>query len=453
MQQRLGLELLHLPLTDLEQRLAQELVANPVLEELVPESMPVPEDGSVKERETSDDFDADDFPVPDGEQWFDELPLPSDISDDASERKNELLFNSPAPSSSLVELLLIEVEMADIPEALRPAVIEIISSIDPDGFLRVNTADLAMSCDCDLDDIDAALKLVQEIAPPGVGARDLPECLMLQLQRRDALTPEMTLLLQTGLQDVADGRLNQLKEKLNVSAEQLDKMISLIRELDPVPGRRFSTAETTVIQPELEIEQLKDGSFAVILLRGNLRRVGISAQYSKLLDDDTLSSDDRKYISEKLLRARELIKALSMRESTLKRLGDVIVEKQQEFLKHGIAGLKSFTMREAGALLGHDESTISRAVADKYIRTPHGVMPLRFFFSSGGGSGEGGDRVASAAVMEQIRRIVQDEDPTSPCSDERIVAILGENGVKIARRTVAKYREILKIPPASGRKR
>ena len=263
----------------------------------------------------------------------------------------------------------------------------------------------------------------------------------------------MHTLIHNHLDDVAQGNLSALQKKLAISAEELDKMLTLLRQLDPVPGTSFSSAHAPVVMPELEIEQLPDGTFVIRQLRENFRKITISSYYEKLLEDASLSSDDRKYLSEKLLRARELIKSLTMRDSTLTLLGKLIIAQQPEFLHRGVAGLKSFTMREAGALLGYDESTISRAVADKFIRTPHGVFPLRFFFSSGGGSSGDGEKIAAAAIMEQIRQIIAQEEPAKPVSDENIARALSEQGIHVARRTVAKYRDALKIPPASARKR
>ncbi|MBR7108298.1 MAG: RNA polymerase factor sigma-54 [Lentisphaeria bacterium] len=453
MQQRLGLELLHLPLQELESRLAQELVSNPVLEELPPEPVEAVPDERKKDSAGEDDYESGfEVTLAESDRWSDELPLPGNRDDDGGDRKQEFLSNSPASAPSLMELILIELDTADIPENLRQAVIEVVSSIDPDGFLRVNPADLAMSCDCDMEDIMAALELVQEVAPPGVGARDLTECLELQLKRRGALDEKMRHLIRCGLDEVAQGSLAALQKKLDVSAETLDGMLALLRQLDPVPGRSFSTANAQVVVPELEIERQPDGTFTVRQLRENFRRITISNYYEKLLEDASLSADDRKYLNEKLLRARELIKSLVMRDSTLTRLGKLIIEQQSEFLQRGVTGLKTFTMREAGIHLGYDESTISRAVADKFIRTPFGVFPLRFFFSSGG-SGADGEKVAAAAIMEQIRQIIAQEDPAAPVSDENIARLLSGQNINIARRTVAKYRDALKIPAVSARKR
>ncbi|MBQ9089033.1 MAG: RNA polymerase factor sigma-54 [Lentisphaeria bacterium] len=454
MQQRLGLELLHLPLQELENRLAQELISNPVLEELPPEPAEATPQEHEKESQNDDDYEsAFEVTLAENDRWTDELPLPANAEADDDDRKLDFLSNSPASAPALTELLLIELETNDLPDNIRKAAIEIIFSIDPDGFLRVNLADLAMSCDCEMDEMQTALALVQELAPPGVGARDLPECLELQLKRRGKLDEKMHTLIHNHLDDVAQGNLSALQKKLAISAEELDKMLALLRQLAPVPGTSFNSAHAPVVMPELEIEQLPDGTFIIRQLRENFRKITISNYYEKLLEDASLSSDDRKYLNEKLLRARELIKSLTMRDSTLTLLGKLIIEQQEEFLHRGIAGLKTFTMREAGALLGYDESTISRAVADKFIRTPHGVFPLRFFFSSGGGSSGDGEKIAAAAIMEQIRQIIAQEEPAKPVSDENIARTLSEQGINVARRTVAKYRDALKIPPASARKR
>ena len=448
-----SLELLHLPLPALESRLAQELTENPVLEE-----------GDISRDETdnggAEDVSPADEPedeallaekAAEADEWSDELPLPGERETPLQAGENwDLLGNSPAPGPTLREILLMEIDTTEIPEELIPAVIEIISALDNDGYLRTNLADLAMICDASADEMETALHLVQNIAPPGVAARDLAECLALQLERQGGLTEKMKLLLSSGLEDVAENRLSGLEAKLGVTRDELNAMLGVLRSLNPAPGGEFSPSAAETVQPELEIVRQEDGSYKVVALRENFRKLSVSKLYEKLAEKENLSPEDKAYLLEKIASAKELIKALAMRDSTLLRLGEVIAEKQTAFLDKGVSELKPLTMKEAGELAGVGESTVSRAAAEKYVRTPHGVFPLRFFFS--GGYGSGGDGCSFRAVMEKIREMIAGEERSNPLSDDKIAEKLNAAGIDIARRTVAKYRENMNIPPARKRK-
>jgi RNA polymerase sigma-54 factor len=361
--------------------------------------------------------------------------------------------NSPTPPPSLNELLLTELRSFDVPEKIRMIAEEIIYMLDQDGFLRINSADLAMVCDCSLSEAGEALLLVQNISPPGVGARDLPESLRLQLQHKGRLSPQMEKLLAEGMDDIAQNRLPKLAAKLGISMEELKGLLAELRQLDPAPGRRYTPASVSAVRPELEITSDGNGSFKVVPSQESFRRITVSPLYEKLSESPDLSADDRKYLQEKIARAKELITALESRDSTLKQLGEFIMHKQHDFLLHGKEALKPMTMREAGEFIKVGESTISRAVADKYITTPHGVLPLKYFFSGGYGGDDGGEAVSSRAVMEKIKSLIASEDPFHPLSDDKIAALLRKQNLNVARRTVAKYRDILKIPGSSLRKK
>ena len=260
----------------------------------------------------------------------------------------------------------------------------------------------------------------------------------------------MKLLLSSGLEDVAENRLTDLEAKLGVTRDELNAMLSVLRSLDPAPGGEFSPRTAETVHPELEIIRQEDGTYKVIALRENFRKLSVSKLYEKLAEKEGLPPEDKAYLLEKIASAKELIKALAMRDSTLLRLGEVIAEKQTAFLDKGVSELKPLTMKDAGELVGVGESTVSRAAAEKYVRTPHGVFPLRFFFS--GGYGSGGESCSFRAVMEKIREMIAGEERSNPLSDDKIAEKLNAAGIDIARRTVAKYRENMNIPPARKRK-
>ncbi|MCI5779139.1 MAG: RNA polymerase factor sigma-54 [Lentisphaeria bacterium] len=450
--QRHSLEILALPLAALETKLAQEFAVNPVLEEVPPESAgDLPEEGRPGDAEDENDYERN---AACADEWADELPLPGSAPSGGAERDDaaaDPLGNSPAPPPSLKTMLLAELNCANCPEKLFPPAVEIISALNDDGLVASNLADIAMASDADMDDVLAALRLVQNIAPAGVAARDVSESLKLQLERRGQLTPVLAKLLTEGREDLEKNRLPALCAKLDVSPAELEEMLKLLRTLDPAPGRE-RRPEVAAVLPDIEIVRTEDGGYRTVVRREFRSRVAVSPLYEKLLERPDLSGEDRAYLTEKINRAREFVQAMTLRESTLKRIGDVIIAEQRDFLDRGVRELKPMTMKQTAAQLDLSESTVSRAVAEKFAATPQGMFPLRFFFS-GGYHSENGSEVAAQAVKEQIRRAIAAEDPAAPLSDDALAGLLKRSGLSVARRTVAKYRESMRIPASSLRRK
>ncbi|MBQ9804396.1 MAG: RNA polymerase factor sigma-54 [Lentisphaeria bacterium] len=444
--QHQALELLSLPLTALESRLLQEFAVNPVLEELPPENLPERPEETAGENTDENDYETNAVCA---EEWSDDLPLPP--AEKAAPDVLDYLGNSPAPPPSLKTRLLTELSFADCPPELYAPAVEIISSLNDDGFLNTNLADIAMTLDVEISAVNDALVLVQMIAPPGVAARDVAESLKLQLMRSGKMTPDLERLLSEGVEDLEKNRLPALCTKLGVTPEELEKMLRTLRTLNPVPGREKNNT-AAVITPDLTITRTEDGNYTAAVRWGNYVRIGISKMYSDMLQKPALSAEDRHYLLEKIQRGKELIEALALREKTLKRIGDVIIAEQRDFLDRGVKALRSMTMKQVAATLELSESTISRAVAEKFADTPQGIFPLRFFFSGGYGSEDGKD-VSSQAVKELIRNAISAEDPHHPLSDDALSVMLKDQGINVARRTVAKYRESLNIPSSSLRKK
>ena len=449
-----SLELLHLPLPELEARLTREIETNPVLEEKLPDELP-PELPAPEERDDGDESRFDERSA-EADEWRDTLPLP-EHGGAADNDGHDFFANSPAPPEPLESLLLRELATSRVDERTREVALAVIGSLDENGFLTTPAADVAMMCNADLAEVEAALKLVQSFDPAGIGARDLAESLKLQLERAGKLTPALEKLVDEHLSDVAKNKLPQVAKALGISLDELRKLLDELRKLDPVPAAAFRAAPESFVEPELEIRRGRDGEYTVKLLRERRREVVISERYLKMLDDPTLDPETKAYVRERVQRARELLAALDRRKSTLEKLGEVIVATQRDFLDRGVKALHPLTMKRAGELMNVDESTVSRAAADKLVITPQGVFPCRFFFGSGfspaaaGGDADAG--VSNRAVMERIREIVAAEDPAHPVSDDAIAARLKAEGTPVARRTVAKYRDQLKIPASSLRRR
>ena len=447
---RRSLELLALPVTALESRISAELESNPLLE--LPDSperndfstdLP-PQNEAVADDEN--DYESNSI-LPD--EWVNDLPLPQNQLPD--DEKRDFIGSLPAPPPPLRTQLYTELSAMDLPENLLLCAQEIVSSLNDDGYLDTPLPDLAMRCDAAMPEMLDALDLVQHIAPPGVAARDLPECLKLQLIRQGKLTEKLTLLLDTGLDDLEKNRLDHLAQKLDTDIAGVQAMLKTLRSLNPAPGRQNNRVNSVII-PDLTITRLEDGRYVCSVSHSRSCKIEISKIYEKLLDDHSLSADDRAYLAGKLSSAKELIKAVAMRESTLKQLGDLLIEYQKDFLDNGISGLKSLTMKSAAEKLEVSESTVSRCVADKFADTPQGTLPLKFFFSSGYDF-SGNPEISNQAVMDKIRNLIAAEDPASPLSDEAIARQLKAENLPIARRTVAKYREMMKIPASSLRKK
>ena len=449
--QQRSLELLAMPLPLLESRLTEELAGNVLLEE---QSDPVfsSSENIVSDVPENSGYDENDYEqnsiLP--EEWADDLPLPQQSRDETGTM--DFLGNLPAPPPPLRTLLLSELHALGLPENLMEAASEIVSALNDDGYLTVNLADLAMQCDADMDEINEALHIVQSIAPAGVAARDLAECLKLQLAHKGLLTGDFVRLLDEGLPDLEMNRMSRLEKKLGITPEKLENMLKTLRSLNPAPGRSETDSTPRSIVPDLAVSKDENGTYTVRVRRPASVRLTVSPLYEKLLEDASLSPDDRAYLTEKLNRARELLRALSMRESTLKQLGEFLITRQSAFLDGGVDKLKGMTMKSAAAELGVNESTISRCVADKFIETPQGVFPLRFFFS-GTYNSENGEDVSARAIQQKIKQLIASEDQTEPLSDETISRMLNDAGLPVARRTVAKYRELMNIPASALRKK
>ncbi len=450
-----SLELLNLPALELEDRLLQELAANPVLEEAPPDgqeeidlttSSTADSDAPEKEDEATLDEHA-----ADSDEWQDELPVPEGDHETDSGELRDYLLNSIAAAPSLQTQLLDELAVADTDPRTRLLAEQVIGSIDDSGYLRTPAADIAMAADADLTEVERAIRLVQSFDPPGVGCRDLAECLKLQLERTGKLTPLLREILDHHLEDIARNRMPQLAKTLHITPEELSANLAELRKLNPHPGAGFAPTASEFVVPEAEIIRTEDG-YAAIPRRGTMPRLFLAERYLKMLENPDLTSEERSYLREKLQQAREFMHALELRQSTILRIAEVLARTQRDFLDHGVEALHPLTMRQVGEELELHETTISRAVANKYIQTPRGIFPFRYFFSSGFAA-ENGEELSNRAVMEKIRELVDAEDPAKPLSDDKIASLLKQSGITVARRTVAKYREAINIPASNLRKK
>jgi RNA polymerase sigma-54 factor len=302
------------------------------------------------------------------------------------------------------------------------------------------------------DEMYRMLEVVQALDPPGVGARDLRECLMLQLRDAGLEQSVPYRLVRDCFDELINHRWSEISKRFGISPSDVQKAADEIAKLDPKPGLMYSDASDNYIIPDLVVEKI-DGKYHVFLNDANLPRLKLSRAYQEIArDKKKFDGENKEFISNKLNSANWMIQAIEQRRQTMLKVMNYIVERQRDFFEKGVQYLKPLTLREVAEVISMHESTVSRVTNEKFVQTPRGVLPLKFFFSSGL-STTGGEDVSARGIKDQIQKLVENEDPKHPLTDQAIVNILKESGVQIARRTVAKYRDQLGVLSARMRKR
>jgi RNA polymerase sigma-54 factor len=299
----------------------------------------------------------------------------------------------------------------------------------------------------------ALLKIIQTFDPPGIGARDLRECLLLQMGRFDdsPWESEVRLLIDKYLEKLAAHDETFLCKALNVTRDELQTVIGLVKSLNPRPGSAFDSQRTEYVEPEVFVSKEK-GRYVAKVEGRLLPQIHISAQYRQMLEDPKVPAATKSYIRERIRAGAFLLRSIDQRQETIRKIAQTIVDAQTDFLDHGIAALKPMTMAEVANKVGVHETTVSRTVANKYMRTPVGIFEMKYFFTPGLKSKDG-TAVSNKSIQDLIKKMVDEEDPTNPLSDQAIGEKLAAEGFNVARRTINKYRGILKIPSAHARRR
>jgi RNA polymerase sigma-54 factor len=338
-------------------------------------------------------------------------------------------------------------------ERLRELAERLIGYLDEDGYLRVPLEEIAQESGCSLPELEEALRLVQSLDPPGIGARSLAECLEIQLRHRRVDDPLAYEIVRKYLPELQKKNIKKLAKQLGAEEERVRNLVNLITSLEPKPGYAYSTTPPAYIRPDVIVRRI-DNDYYVFVDDGLLSDLRISPTYRRLLEEPNRlgNEEERKFAREKLKAAQWLVKNINRRKNTLLRVAQAIVDHQREFFDKGINYLKPLTLRQIAEEVGMHESTVARVTSGKYIDTPRGTFEMKYFFSRGLPS-DSGEEASNRTVKQMIAELIENDDPNNPMSDQRIVELLKEKGINIARRTVAKYREQLGILPSRLRKK
>ena len=449
-----AIKLLPMSTLELSELLNQEMVENPMLEEVPTENLQPAEAQAEKTEEEKPAEGKDTWDDQDYEYFF------GDYLDDGYRPKTptevkELppIENTLSTTASLSDHLLWQLSMQTDDSALREIGEAIVGNLDNDGYLMATVEELAAMGPWSTEQVEQALQLVQGFDPIGVAARDLQECLLLQLRHLGMADTPAGQIVTDYMVLLKNHHVPELARKLSMSIDDLKQHIELIRHLDPKPGTRHNPSQSQYVIPDVYIVKVEDQYVAVLNEEG-LPQLRISPTYRRLLDKSGASEntdETRAYVKDKFRSALWLIKSVEQRQKTIHKVSTSIINFQRDFLDHGIEYLRPLVLRDVANDIGMHESTVSRVVTNKYMHTPQGVFALKYFFHSGIASAWG-EAVSSVTIKQRIRKIIEQEDPRKPLSDSKIVGMLQQEGLELARRTIAKYREELKIPTSNQRK-
>ncbi|HXI12454.1 MAG TPA: RNA polymerase factor sigma-54 [Thermoanaerobaculia bacterium] len=456
-----AIKLLQLSKLELQEVLNQELLENPLLEELAEENKA--EEGDPPEQKTAEEeAKAEEVAEADKEKdSFDEIDYDAYFQDyieyGYNPRMNEEHDEFPIENTltrppNLADHLTWQLSMSDASAQIKAVGNFIIGNIDGDGYLRANIEEIAASGPYPVEDAEAALKRVQSFDPIGVGARDLRECLLLQLRHLEIENELVELIIRDRWDDFMNRHFVQIAKSLGIEMKALEVIVDVIKHLDPKPGRKYNNERAIYVEPDVYVYKVSD-EYVIVLNEDGMPKLRINGSYRQMLNhiDSKQDGETVNYIKDKIRSAVWLIKSLDQRQRTIYKVAESIIKHQKEFLEKGIDFLRPLVLRDVADDIQMHESTVSRVVSNKYMHTPRGLFLMKYFFHSGIDS-EFGEDISSLTVKKKIQGFIDAEDPRKPLSDSKIMKILNDEGINIARRTVAKYRDELNIPSSTDRK-
>jgi len=456
-----ALKLLQMPTLELQQALKAELERNPMLEEVdeveeVQEIDDAKEESGLKESEQPETADGTPDGTPEEQkiEWEDFWPdsmWDGPVAPRTDDPGEEFYEKVPVTVKSLSEHLSEQLRLTGMGELELSIGDYLIGSIDENGYLQTTVDEVAETLSMPPEKVEEVLAVIQTFDPAGVGARNLQECLWIQLAQKNLKATLAGRIVQEQFDNLLNKRFSEIARSMRCTVEEVQAAGDLIATLDPRPGQEVAAEETRYVTPDLVVERVGE-DYVVSLNDRNVPRLRINNAYQHILRKKTGGDEERKFISEKLNSAKWLIQTIEQRRKTMIKVMRRIVEEQKDFFEKGVEGLRPLTLQQVARQIGMHESTVSRVTTSKYVQTPRGVFELKYFFSSGLSTDEGDD-VSAKAAKDKILQMINGEDKLDPMSDQRIAEVLQESGLRIARRTVAKYREALRILPARARRR
>ncbi|WP_372808368.1 RNA polymerase factor sigma-54 [Pontiella sp.] len=446
-----SLEILQMPLLDLQQMIKQELSENPTLEASEEQA-----DAQIEIEQGTKDVDSEQF---DNEfeklaalgEEFDSYQDRGQVSGGTdAEEKYQYMMDSLSESSSLHDQLLDQLSLSGLNDYEKKIAEIVIGNIDDDGYLQLDVEDLLALPNFPAETLDKILDTVRDFDPAGVGARDLRECLLLQLKRQGREKTQEYQMVDLYLDLVGRHKYEDIARAMGLTLDRVKELAKLVSKLDPKPGRNFSEDRIEYVTPEIIVEK-RDGEYVITQNKKPYPRLFISQKYLSMLKDPNTSKEVKTYIREKIAKSKQFIQSIDQRMDTIYRIAVEIVRIQREFFDHGVSRLKPLNMKTVAELLEVHETTISRATAGKYMQTPRGLLSMKYFFKPGVMTASG-EAISNESVKAALSDIIRAEDKQKPYSDAKLVKLLEEQGIKIARRTVAKYRDLLRILPSHLRK-
>ncbi|TXU84571.1 RNA polymerase factor sigma-54 [Escherichia coli] len=453
-----AIRLLQLSTLELQQELQQALESNPLLEQIDTHE-------EIDTRETQDSETLDTADALEQKEMPEELPLdaswdtiytagtPSGTSGDYID--DELPVYQGETTQTLQDYLMWQVELTPFSDTDRAIATSIVDAVDDTGYLTVPLEDILESMgdeEIDIDEVEAVLKRIQRFDPVGVAAKDLRDCLLIQLSQFDKTTPwleEARLIISGHLDLLANHDFRTLMRVTRLKEDVLKEAVNLIQSLDPRPGQSIQTGEPEYVIPDVLVRK-HNGHWTVELNSDSIPRLQINQHYASMCNN-ARNDGDSQFIRSNLQDAKWLIKSLESRNDTLLRVSRCIVEQQQAFFEQGEEYMKPMVLADIAQAVEMHESTISRVTTQKYLHSPRGIFELKYFFSSHVNT-EGGGEASSTAIRALVKKLIAAENPAKPLSDSKLTSLLSEQGIMVARRTVAKYRESLSIPPSNQRK-
>ncbi|EFF2748602.1 TPA: RNA polymerase factor sigma-54 [Escherichia coli] len=453
-----AIRLLQLSTLELQQELQQALESNPLLEQIDTHE-------EIDTRETQDSETLDTADALEQKEMPEELPLdaswdtiytagtPSGTSGDYID--DELPVYQSETTQTLQDYLMWQVELTPFSDTDRAIATSIVDAVDDTGYLTVPLEDILESMgdeEIDIDEVEAVLKRIQRFDPVGVAAKDLRDCLLIQLSQFDKTTPwleEARLIISDHLDLLANHDFRTLMRVTRLKEDVLKEAVNLIQSLDPRPGQSIQTGEPEYVIPDVLVRK-HNGHWTVELNSDSIPRLQINQHYASMCNN-ARNDGDSQFIRSNLQDAKWLIKSLESRNDTLLRVSRCIVEQQQAFFEQGEEYMKPMVLADIAQAVEMHESTISRVTTQKYLHSPRGIFELKYFFSSHVNT-EGGGEASSTAIRALVKKLIAAENPAKPLSDSKLTSLLSEQGIMVARRTVAKYRESLSIPPSNQRK-